>query len=188
MKRVAVLLLGLLLLVPAFADAATNAEERAWKRVVTASEKEPAAKVLMRVEDYLEAYPDGEWKLPATLQAARALMALEDWAPARARFQGYLTSGGRKAMEEASFGIAICLAREQRTEDATAALHNVAMNDSSGERSREAARELAALHELFEQHFATLGGPHCAQELEQFGVVVAPRGRLGPRTRRRLAD
>ena len=28
-------------------------------------------------------------------------MALEEWTDARSRFQGYLTSGGRKAVEEA---------------------------------------------------------------------------------------
>jgi ABC-type branched-subunit amino acid transport system substrate-binding protein len=155
-NRTLATLLALLVLLPALASAASKAEERAWKRVVTASEKDPASTVLMRVDNYLETYPDGDWKLPAMLQAARALMALEDWTDARSRFQGYLTSGGRKAVEEASFGIALCLARERRTEDATAALHNVAVNDSDAARSRSAARELAALHAFDGASFRSL--------------------------------
>ncbi len=147
MRRALLACLAALLLVPAVAGGASKKpEKRAWTRVENAVENEPAAKVLMRVEDYLKTYPDGDHVAEARLVAARALFILEEWAEARGRFQGYLTGGGRDDVEEASFGIAMCLARERRVEDATAALHNVAVNDSDPDRSRAAARELAALH------------------------------------------
>jgi len=149
-------LLAVLLLIPAVTLGASKPEERAWKRVRAAVESEPAAKVLMRVEDYLQTYPDGDFVADARLEAARALYTLEQWSEARGHYQGYLTSGGRAAVEEASFGIAMCLARERRVEDATASLHNVAVNDSAPARSRAAARELAALHAFDGSDFRAL--------------------------------
>jgi ABC-type branched-subunit amino acid transport system substrate-binding protein len=146
MRRLTVLLIAVLLL-PAIATGASKSEERAWKRVQSALDaEEPPGKVLMRLDDYLTTYPDGDHNRDATLESGRALFAMDDWAEARSRFQNYLSEGGRDAVEEASFTIAMCLARERRVEDAVPMLHNVATNDSDATRSRGAARELAALH------------------------------------------
>jgi ABC-type branched-subunit amino acid transport system substrate-binding protein len=149
-------ILAVCLLMPTAASGASKPEERAWKRVQTAIGSDSAARLLMRVEDYLRTYPEGHWVLQARLEAARALLTMEEWTDARLGFQTYLRDGGLKAVEEASFGVALCLARERRLDDATIALHNVAVNDSSTVRSRAAARELAALHAFEGSNFRAL--------------------------------
>ena len=156
MRRLLPVLLLLVSLGPTRADAASKSEERTWERVQNAAESEVPAKLLMRVEDYISTYPDGDWIVPAQLEAGRALLAMEEWQDARMRFLKYLEAGGRKEANEASFGIALCLARERRVEDATVALHNVAVNDSDTGRSRAAARELAALHAFEGSNFRAL--------------------------------
>lgn len=140
------LLMTLVLLGAGPPNRQARAEERAWQGVEAASLSGGPQRALDRAEEYLSEHPDGPHVLDVKRIAGESAMALELWTACRRHLDGYLSAGGRSGLEDVAYRVAICLAREGRSDDALPALRNVAVHDGDEFRAAGAARELVALH------------------------------------------
>ena len=131
------------------ATRAERQEEQSWRQVEAAAARDAHDKTLDKAEDYLRSFPEGPHRLDARLIAGRAAMEQELWTACRRHLDAYLADGGRQQMQDVAYRVAICLAREGKTDDAAPALRNVAAHDDDDVRAAAAARELVALR-LFE--------------------------------------
>ena len=131
-------------------------EARTFAQLQDAVAEQQHERVLKLAAKLLEQYDDSEHRLDTYKLAGDAAIALKHWRDARAHFETYLQLGGRQQVQQLTYQIALCLAREGRLDAAPAALRNVAVNDADLGRSAAAARELVQLRLFAGAHVASL--------------------------------
>ncbi len=147
---------------------AGKGEDRAWKGIEASVETGNAERTYQRARQFLEEYPESQYAVRAQYLGGIAAMDTQRWETARRMFEAYLQGGGRAGFRDVQHRIAFCLAREGRTEDAAAALRNVAAQDEDALRSASASRELVSLHLFRGDQRAAIAALGLLLERDQF--------------------
>lgn len=128
-----------------------QADNRAWKTVLHAANKDDAAATLQRAQAYLTDFPKGRHTTEAHLFAGRASLDQDLWAPCRKHLDSYLELGGREDVQRVSFQAILCRAREGVDEGVATTLRNIVVNSEEELRAADAGRALVAYHLAQEQ-------------------------------------